>query len=124
MEAVRRAGGTPVRLGTDRDLATALEAIALSDPSPPGGVVGAPDSPPRVIGAVVDLFARRYDGADAVRRIAAARLPVIAVAEHDDLPTRRAALDAGALRVFSYNRFFSDGPRLVEAWIHPTGGRS
>jgi DNA-binding NarL/FixJ family response regulator len=77
-----------------------------------------------VVGAIVDLFARRYDGVAAVHAIAAARLPVLAVAEHDDAEVRRAALDAGALRVFSYNKLFTDGPRLIDVWLAPMGGRS
>jgi CheY-like chemotaxis protein len=72
---------------------------------------------PLVGGAVVDLGSRRLDGIEAVRRVAAARLPVIAVARHDDQLTRRRALDAGALRVFSYDKFFRDGPALVTAWL-------
>ena len=72
---------------------------------------------PLVGGAVVDLGSRRVDGIEAVRRVAAARLPVIAVARHDDQLTRRRALEAGALRVFSYVKFFRDGPALVSAWL-------
>jgi CheY-like chemotaxis protein len=68
-------------------------------------------------GAIVDLGGRRFDGVAAVARLHAARLPVIAVAQHDDQLTRRRALAAGASRVFSYNRFFTDGPRLVQAWL-------
>jgi DNA-binding response OmpR family regulator len=66
---------------------------------------------------VVDLGSRRLDGIEAVRRVAEAHLPVIAVARHDDQLTRRRALDAGALRVFSYDKFFRDGPSLVAAWL-------
>lgn len=75
-------------------------------------------------GAVVDLGGRRFDGVEAVQRIAAARLPVVAVAQHDDQVTRRRALTAGAKRVFSYDKFFRDGPRLVEAWLATPGPRS
>jgi hypothetical protein len=39
------------------------------------------------------------------------------VARHDDQLTRRRALEAGALRVFSYDKFFRDGPALVSAWL-------
>ena len=122
IEAVRRAGGTPARLGTARDLEVALAAATMDEPVPDWAAD--PSAPPRVVGAVVDLFARRYDGVAAVRAIAAVPLPVIAVAEHDDGEVRRAALDAGALRVFSYNKFFTDGPRLVDVWLSPNGGRS
>lgn len=111
-----------MRLSTARDLDVALAGVALDEPAP--GWSADPVAPPRVVGAIVDLFARRYDGVAAVRAIAAARLPVLAVAEHDDAEVRRAALDAGALRVFSYNKLFTDGPRLIDVWLAPTGGRS
>jgi DNA-binding NarL/FixJ family response regulator len=113
-EAVRRAGGRPVQLGSEAELSVALEATALEDEQ-------------TVHGAIVDLAARRFDGVAAIERVAAARLPVIAVAEHDDQVTRKRALRAGASRVFSYRKFFEDGTRLVEGWLAgdrqaPTGG--
>jgi DNA-binding NarL/FixJ family response regulator len=114
-EAVRRAGATPARVGSAADLA------ALLDPR----VGSAPDAGadrPRLRGAIVDLFARRYAGADAIAQLAAAGIPVIAVAEHDDTETRKAALAAGALRVFSYNLFFREGTALVERWLAGEGG--
>jgi CBS domain-containing protein len=113
VEAVRRAGAVPVRLATERELAIALEAATLAEP----GAGGDANAAPAPVGAVVDLFARRYEGATAIRRIAEAHLPVIAVAEHDDLAARKRALDAGAKRVFSYAKFFSEGPRLVAEWL-------
>ena len=103
-EAVRRAGGTAVPLGSEAELEVALEAYRLGDVN-------------SISGAVVDLAARRFDGVAAVQRVAAARLPVIAVAEHDDQVTRARARKAGALRVFSYRKFFEDGTRLVEGWM-------
>ena len=110
-EAVMRAGGRPVRLATEAELAVALEATALEDEQ-------------TIHGAVVDLASRRFDGVAAIERVAAARLPVIAVAEHDDQLTRKRALNAGASRVFSYRKFFEDGTRLVEGWLAAdrTGG--
>ena len=84
-----------------------LEAQALGDE-------------PSVGGAVVDLGVRGFDGVSAIQQVADARLPVIAVAQHDDQLTRKRALSAGARRVFSYQKFFSDGPRLVEAWLAAT----
>ena len=72
---------------------------------------------PTLSGAVVDLGLRGVDGVAAVGQVAAARLPVIAVAQHDDQLTRKRALDAGARRVFSYQKFFTDGPRLVAEWL-------
>ncbi len=109
--AVQRAGATPVRMGSDEDLAIALEAVLTEEPDPSD-----PD-PRRIVGAIVDLFGHRYDGVEAVKHVNAAGLPVIAVAQHDDQETRGLALDAGALRVFSYNKFFEDGPALVRRWL-------
>jgi len=103
-EAVRRAGGTPVVLTTDTELAVALEAQDVGET-------------PSLSGAIVDMAARRTDPVRAIERVAAARLPVIAVAQHDDQVTRRRATAAGASRVFSYNKFFSDGTLLVERWL-------
>ena len=101
---MRRAGATAVRLAAEDELAVALEADEVGDE-------------PAVRGAVVDLGGRRYDGVAAIERVHAARLPIIAVAQHDDQVTRRRALAAGASRVFSYAKFFTDGPRIVEAWL-------
>jgi DNA-binding response OmpR family regulator len=116
--AVQQAGGTPIRIGSDEDLAIALETNALEEPEPDD-----PDGARRIIAAVVDLFGHHYDGVEAVRAIRAAGLPVIAVAQHDDQETRGLALDAGAMRVFSYNKFFQDGPALVRRWLtEPTEG--
>lgn len=103
-EAVRRAGGRAVPLGSEAELEVALEAYRLGDVN-------------SISGAVVDLAARRFDGVAAIERVAAARLPVIAVAEHDDQVTRARARKAGALRVFSYRKFFEDGTRLVGGWL-------
>lgn len=101
---MRRAGATAIQLGTDGELAVALEAHDLGDERTVGG-------------AVVDLSARRFDGVAAIRQVKAAGLPVIAVAEHDDQLTRKRALDAGASRVFAYRKFFEDGTRLVSGWL-------
>ena len=103
-EAVRRAGGSAVQLDGDAELTVALEAQDLGDER-------------SISGAIVDLAARRFDGVVAIERLSAARLPVIAVAEHDDQLTRKRALAAGATRVFSYRKFFEDGTRLVETWL-------
>jgi DNA-binding response OmpR family regulator len=103
-EAVRRAGGTAVPLASEPELGVALEAYELGDVN-------------TISGAIVDLAVRRIDGVVAIERVAAARLPVIAVAEHDDQLTRKRALKAGAMRVFSYRKFSEDGTRLVEGWL-------
>jgi DNA-binding response OmpR family regulator len=100
-----------VRVSSDVDLAIALEAVMAEEPDP------ADPDPRRIVGIIVDLFGHRYDGVEAVKSAKAAGLPVIAVAQHDDQETRGLALDAGALRVFSYNKFFEDGPSLVRRWL-------
>ena len=104
IESIRRAGGSAVSFASDEELAIALEAYELDDQL-------------TVSGAVVDLGGRRFDSMAAIERISSARLPVIAVAQHDDQVTRRRALQAGAMRVFSYRKFFEDGTRLVQAWL-------
>ncbi len=128
---MRRAGGRPVRLATGQDLQRVLDAMGPARPEPDGDAGPArpgdthPTPPPRaVVGAIVDLSARRYDGVAAIGRITDAGLPVLAAAEHDDAALRRAALDAGALRVFAYRKLFTDGPRLIDAWLSPRGGRT
>lgn len=115
LEAVRRSGAAAIRLGTDADLVVALEAAAAAEP---------PEASAGLAGVIVDLFGHRYDGIAAVERVAAARLPVIAVAQHDDTATRKRALAAGAKRVYSYNKFFTDGPTIVAAWLGTSGGSS
>ena len=110
MDSVTRAGGTPIRLSTQAQLDTALDADALAE-------LGPEDADRAVVGVIVDLFGQRFDGIAAVERAKAANKPVIAVAQHDDLLTRKRALSAGASRVFSYNKFFTDGPRLVKGWL-------
>jgi CheY-like chemotaxis protein len=106
--AVERAGARPVRLGSMRALDVALEATTLAEEG---------DESVRLLGVVVDLNGRGYDGVDAVHAVAGARLPVIAVGQHEDLELRKRALAAGALRVFSYNKAFTDGAALVTSWL-------
>jgi len=62
---------------------------------------------------IVDLGGRSYDGVDAVAQATASGRPTIAVCQHEDVALRKRALAAGARRVYSYNKMFSDGPRVV-----------
>jgi len=66
---------------------------------------------------LVDLTARAYDGVAAIRLAVASGARVIAVGQHDDAALRKAALEAGASRVFSYRALFEDGPRLLGRWL-------
>ena len=67
--------------------------------------------------SIVDLTARAYDGVEAIRIATAAGARVVAVGQHDDVATRKAALAAGAERVFTYRALFEDGPRTLGAWL-------
>ena len=95
-DGVRRAGGEPVPVRSAPGLEAALPVVG---------------------GAIVDLTARAYDGIAAVGLAAAAGRPVIAVGQHDDAETRRAATTAGASRVYAYRALFEHGDRVLEAWI-------
>jgi hypothetical protein len=94
-DAVTAGGGVPVRIRTLDDLFAALDGASH---------------------AIVDLTARAYDPQRAVVE-AAARVRVIAVGQHDDQPARRAALAAGAERVYAYRKLFEDGPATLRAWL-------
>jgi DNA-binding response OmpR family regulator len=97
-DAVTEAGGVPKLVRRLGDLEALLEDGSL----------------PFVI---VDLTARAYDGVQAIRTATALGGRVIAVGQHDDVVTRKAALDAGAERVFAYRKLFEDGPRTLGAWL-------
>ncbi len=114
LAAVQQAGATPIRMGTDSDVTMAVEAIAAAAADtmdPEAADTEAATAP--IVGAIVDLFGHRYDGIEAIRHLDAAGLPVVAVAQHDDDETRKLAFEAGAQRVYSYNKFFQDGAALV-----------
>src|SRR3954469_16220442 len=55
---------------------------------------------------IVDLTARTYDGVAAIRIATGAGARVVAVGQHDDAALRKAALEAGASRVFTYRALF------------------
>ena len=67
--------------------------------------------------AIVDLTARAYDGVTAIRAARTHGARVVAVGQHDDAALRRAALDAGAERVFTYRALFEGGAKLLGAWL-------
>lgn len=98
-DAISAAGATPRRARRLEDLA------ALLAPAGDGTF------------AIVDLTARAYDGVAAVRAAHDAGARVVAVGQHDDVELRKAALDAGAERVFTYRALFEGGARLLGAWL-------
>jgi DNA-binding NarL/FixJ family response regulator len=93
-EAVRAAGARPQALRRIEDLTA----------TSPGSVI-------------VDLTARAYDGIAAIGIAKGAGASVVAVGQHDDAALRKAALEAGASRVFTYRALFEDGPRLLGRWL-------
>ena len=103
-DAITAAGARPVRLRRLADLAAAL--------GPGGEGSGAQRGL-----VIVDLTARAYDGVEAVRKATASGARVVAVGQHDDVPLRKAAIAAGAERVYTYRALFEDGPRTISAWL-------
>jgi DNA-binding NarL/FixJ family response regulator len=99
--AARNAGAEAVRTTTPEQLAASL-------------------ADDEVAAVVIDLNGRRYDGVDAVATAAASGRPTLAVGQHEDLELRRRALDAGARRVYSYNKLFRDGPTVIAALLEST----
>ncbi len=99
-DAITSAGARPIRLRRLEDLAAAL--------SPIGEGSGL---------AIIDLTARAYDGVQAIGIAMAAGARVVAVGQHDDVPLRKAAMAAGAERVYTYRALFEDGPRTLAAWL-------
>lgn len=95
-DGVRRAGGEPVPVRS----AAGLDGVLAS-----------------VSGAIVDLTARAYDGLACLAAATAAAVPSIAVGQHDDASTRRAAGLAGATRVYAYRTLFEHGDRELGAWV-------
>jgi DNA-binding NtrC family response regulator len=98
-DVVSQAGGAPRRARRVAD----LEAILASQEA--------------AACVVVDLTARAYDGLAAIRAAKGAGARVVGVGQHDDVDLRRAAIEAGAERVFTYRAIFEDGPRLLGAWL-------
>jgi hypothetical protein len=99
-DAVTAAGGSPHRIRRLDDIDAALAGTHH---------------------AIVDLTARAYEGTAAVAA-AAAHGRVLAVGQHDDHELRRAALAAGAERVFAYRKLFEDGPATLRAWLAAAAG--
>ena len=93
-DAITAAGARPVRLRRIEDLVAALDGLAI-----------------------IDLTARAYDGVEAIRTATAAGARVVAVGQHDDVPLRKAAIAAGAERVYTYRALFEDGPRTRAGWL-------
>jgi hypothetical protein len=95
-EIVRRAGGRPVTLSSAALLRAALSTLD---------------------GCVIDLTSRTYDGIAAVATATTAKVPAVAVGQHDDVAERRAAREAGAAHVYAYRGLFEHGDRDLGGWV-------
>jgi hypothetical protein len=95
-DAVRRVGGEPVPARSAPAFDLALQGAA---------------------GCIVDLTARAYDGLAALRVAGRAGVSAVAVGQHDDADLRRAAREAGAVRIYAYRVLFEHGDRELDAWI-------
>jgi DNA-binding NarL/FixJ family response regulator len=109
-EAITAAGARPKPARRLADLERLLAAAAGT-----GG--NESDGDPSTGLAIVDLTARAYDGIEAIRLAAGTGARVAAVGQHDDAALRRAAIAAGAERVYTYRALFEDGPRTLAAWL-------
>ncbi len=98
--AVQRADAQPARAGSIASLVALLH-----------------DQGEPIEAVVVDLNGRSYDGLEGVRVAAAAGRRVVAVGQHEDIALRRRALEAGARRVYSYNKLFRDGPAVMAGLV-------
>ncbi|MEX2547035.1 MAG: hypothetical protein WD830_04515 [Chloroflexota bacterium] len=97
--ATERAGTTSLTVRSTKELVDALKGTSAE------------------AAVIVDLNGRAYDGVEAVRFASEAGHRVLAVGQHEDTDLRRRALAAGARRVFSYNKLFSDGPAVVASLL-------
>jgi hypothetical protein len=68
-------------------------------------------------GAIVDTALVSAEPLAVIAALAAAGLPVLAVANHDDVALRKRALAAGAGKVLAYRKLHEDGPAVVAAWL-------
>ncbi len=101
---LRTLGMQPVRAASIDALADAVGPARL-------------DSTGRPAPVVVDLTARGYDGLAVIRAAVEAGSRVLAVGQHDDAALRRAALAAGAERVYAYRALFEHGHATLAAWL-------
>jgi AmiR/NasT family two-component response regulator len=95
VEAVKKAGTAAVAVRTHADLTRALAESVEETP------------------VLIDLNGRAYDAIALIELAAEEGHPVVAVGQHEDVDLRKRALGAGAIRVFSYNKLFTDGPAVV-----------
>ena len=97
-DAVRRAGAEPRRLGG----ATAIAGAGMERGRD---------------GAIVDAALVTADALAVIAALAGVGVPVLVVADHDDVALRKRALAAGAGKVLAYRKLHEDGPATIAAWL-------
>jgi DNA-binding NarL/FixJ family response regulator len=98
-DAVRRAGAEPCRVRGG----AAIEGIAAATSG--------------CHGAIVDTALMTAEPMAVISALAGVGLPVLAVANHDDVALRKRALAAGAGKVLAYRKLHEDGQAVVSAWL-------
>ena len=71
-------------------------------------------------GAIVDTALMTADPMDVIAAFHVLGLPVLAVANHDDVALRKRALAVGAGKVLAYRKLHDDGPATIAAWVQST----
>lgn len=118
-DAVRRAGAEPRRLSAPAVLADARGDLRIGD-FDTGDIDGqvAVNSTEGCDSAIVDTALMTADPMAVIAALHRLGLPVLAVANHDDVALRKRALAAGAGKVLAYRKLHDDGPATIAAWIH------
>ncbi len=113
-DAVRRAGAEPRRLSAAAVLADARGDLQSGDVDGQVAVKATEgcDS------AIVDTALMTADPMAVIAALHRLGLPVLAVANHDDVALRKRALAAGAGKVLAYRKLHDDGPATIAAWMH------
>ena len=112
-DAVRRAGAEPRRLSPAAVLIDARGDPDSSDLYSRADVTATEESD----GAIVDVALMTADPMAVIAALHHLGLPVLAVADHDDVALRKRALAAGAGKVLAYRKLHDDGPATVAAWM-------
>ena len=119
-DAVRRAGAEPRRLSAAVALADSVAMLASGGQHAQSRVAATAGCD----GAIVDTALMTADPMAVIAALRGLGLPVLAVANHDDVALRKRALAAGAGKVLAYRKLHDDGPATIAAWIESMWVRS
>jgi DNA-binding response OmpR family regulator len=82
-----------------------------------GAVVGELARVPGWDGAIIDTALISAEPMAVIAALSGAGLPVLALANHDDVASRKRALAAGAGKVLAYRKVHEDGQAVVSSWL-------